>query len=133
MTYSTRALIIMILFISLLSCKSNKVALGHLEGVWLLSNNKENDKLEYRRIENEKAHFGSILNISKDSTIIDSYVMKCPNGTGKSEFLSEGSWNINEKSLLITSTVPIDLEGQIFKIVQLNASKFVLAKVEIKK
>lgn len=70
-------LIGLLIIISFLSCKSNKVTLEHLEGSWLLLNDKNHHGLEYRRIKNDNTYFGSILNIAKDNTLIDSYAMKC--------------------------------------------------------
>ena len=128
-TYSSGVFLILGLF----SCKSNKVALENLEGSWLLSKNRGEQELEYQRIEGEKDHFGSILNIARDSTICDSFVMKCINGTGKTTLFSEGTWSIDEKTMILTSTVPIDLSGTNFKIVQLDSKRFILAKVEMKK
>lgn len=129
----TRSFIGLLLLVGLFSCKSNKVALEHLEGSWLLSSENEKQDLEYRRIENTKDDVGSILIISKDSTIVDSYVMTCLNGAGKSKLYSEGTWKINEKSMHLSSTVPIDLQGYNFKIVQLDATKFILTKLEVEK
>ena len=129
----TRTFIGLFLVLGIFSCKSNKVALEHLEGSWLLSNENKKQELEYRRIENAKDAYGSILIIAKDSTIVDSYVMKCLNGSGKTKFYSKGTWQINEKSMHISSTVPIDLQGHNFKIVQLDETKFILSKVEGKK
>ena len=129
----TRFIIGLFLITGLLSCKSNKVALEHLEGSWLLSDENKKQDLEYRRIENAHDDYGSILIIAKDSTIVDSYVMKCVNGTGTAKVYSKGTWKINEKSMHLSSTVPIDLQGYNFKIVQLDATKFILAKVEDEK
>ncbi|MDO1512417.1 hypothetical protein Q2T41_07105 [Maribacter confluentis] len=74
----------LVLVLSFLSCKSNRVALNHLEGLWLLTDNEKN--LKYVKIDETKEHYGSILKIAEDSTIIDSYVMNCLFGTGKSKF-----------------------------------------------
>uniref|UniRef100_UPI00386D880E lipocalin family protein n=1 Tax=Maribacter sp. LLG6340-A2 TaxID=3160834 RepID=UPI00386D880E len=114
----------------LFSCKSNKVALEHLEGSWLLSDENNEQLLEYRRIENANMDYGSILTISNDSTITDSYVLKCLNGKNMSKFYSQGTWKINEKSMQLSSTVPIDLQGQNFKIVALDTDKFILSKIK---
>ena len=103
------------------------MALDQLEGTWLLKNNESETTLEYERIADQEKYKGSILNISQDSVIVDSYTMECYNG--KSTFFSEGIWSLDEKKLVLKSTVPIDLQGQIFKIKELDATKFVLSKI----
>ncbi|TVZ15644.1 hypothetical protein [Maribacter sp. MAR_2009_72] len=121
----------LVLVLGFLSCKSNRVALNHLEGSWLLTDNEKN--LKYVKIDETKEHNGSILKIAEDSTIIDSYVMNCLFGTGKSKFYSEGTWNIAKNSKYISSTVPINLQGHNFKILKLNDTSFILKNVDKKK
>lgn len=106
------------------------MALDQLEGTWLLKNNEPDNILEYQRISDQEKYEGSILKISQDSVIVDSYTMECYKGM--STFFSEGIWSLDEKKLLLKSTVPIDLQGQIFKIKELNSTKFVLAKINMK-
>lgn len=91
-------LIGLLIIISFLSCKSNKVALEHLEGSWLLLNDKNHHGLEYRRIKNAKSHFGSILNIAKGNTLIDSYAMKCLRGNGQSKLYFQKELGVLIKS-----------------------------------
>ncbi|MEH6514665.1 MAG: hypothetical protein V7734_16345 [Maribacter arcticus] len=122
--------ILFTILISFCSCATKNVALDQLEGTWLLKNNEPDNILEYQRISDQEKYEGSILKISQDSVIVDSYTMECYKGM--STFFSEGIWNLDEKKLLLKSTVPIDLQGQIFKIKELNSTKFVLAKINMK-
>lgn len=122
--------ILFIALTSIISCATKNVALENLEGSWLLKNNESDIVLEYQRITDQSLYKGSILNISHDSVIVDSYTMACPNG--KSTFYSEGSWSLNKKNLILKSTVPIDLRGQTFKIKELDSTTFVLAKITSK-
>lgn len=111
------------------SCNTQKVALDQLAGSWMLESNTADSLLVYQRIGDNYDPFGSVLNISKDSAIIDSYTIKCPNGTqGTIKYFSEGTWSINKKDFLLTSTVPIDLASYTFKIIELDSDKFVLIR-----
>ncbi len=117
-----------ILFLS--GCAAQSVDLGYLEGSWLLEESLEDGTLKYQRISPESFPEGSILRISRDS-IIDSYQVKC--WGGMSTFLSEGSWSLDEKNLVLKSTIPIDLQGQVYKIKELNSMSFILAQTKTKK
>jgi len=117
------------ILIGFYSCATKNVALDQLEGSWLLKNNEPVNILEYQRISDEEKYEGSILKISQDSVIVDSYTMVY--NRGMSTFFSEGMWSLDEKKLLLKSTVPIDLQGQIFKIKELNSTKFVLTKINM--
>ena len=112
-----------ILFQSL--CAAQSVDLGYLEGSWLLEESLEDGTLKYHRISPESFPEGSILRISHDS-IIDSYQVKCWGGI--STFLSEGSWSLDKKNLVLKSTIPIDLKGQVYKIKALDSTNFILAQ-----
>ena len=111
-------------------CVAQSVDLGFLEGSWLLEESLEDGTLKYQRISPESSPEGSILRISRDS-IVDSYQVKCWGGMSK--FISEGSWSLDEKNLVFKSTIPIDLQDQVYKIKELNSMTFILAQTETKK
>jgi len=117
-------ILLLIIFWVLSSCSTSKVALDQIEGTWLLKNNVPDTLLEYERISAEGKHEGSILNIFQDSVLVDSYSLAC------TRFFSEGTWSLDKKKLVLKSTVPIDLQGQVYKITGLDTTKLILTKVK---
>jgi hypothetical protein len=112
------------------TCGTQKVALGQLTGAWVLQSNTADSLLQYQRLA-EKVHpTGSVLKISRDNSLVDSFVIECPGGAGgTSKFLSEGTWSLEKKELLLKSTVPLDLSGTLFRIKALDADNMVLVRV----
>ncbi|MEY8022157.1 hypothetical protein AB8P51_15065 [Muriicola sp. SD30] len=127
---SIRSFLVLLAILFQSACAAQSVDLGYLEGSWLLEESLEDGTLKYQRISPESSPEGSILRISSDS-IVDSYQIKC--WGGMSTFLSEGSWSLDEKNLVLKSTIPIDLQGQIYKIKELNSESFILAQAKTRK
>jgi len=125
-----RNILIPVAILFLVGCAAQNIDLDYLEGSWLLEQSLEDGTLKYQRISTVSSPEGSILRISSDS-IVDSYQVKC--WGGMSTFLSEGLWSLDEKNLILESTIPIDLQGQVYKIKELDSLNFILAQTKIKK
>ncbi|WP_169630376.1 lipocalin family protein [Flavobacterium sp. ASW18X] len=116
-----------ILLILLSSCASNKMDLNDLEGTWILIENYSDNTLKYQKIPEKNLLEGSILKINNDSTIIDAYQYKCPQGV--SAFYSKGTWSLDRKKMILSSSVPFDLRDSSYKIIELDSSCIVFGTV----
>lgn len=120
----TKTCLHILIAVILCSCSSHDVHLDKLQGRWLLTENSEEGMLVYKRISPADKPPGSVLEITPDS-IIDSYHLECR--TGMASFFSAGTWNLDRKSRLLKSSVPIDLRAHLYRVTELDSTNLILA------
>ncbi|WP_026706009.1 hypothetical protein [Flavobacterium soli] len=103
---------------------------GDLIGVWYSKYNREGDNLIFEKRKATDHKYGLRVEILKNGEFYNRYSAPCGNDTRLRTHNYKGKWSLNESEWVLTTTEPINLKGKIYKIVELQADKLILAEIK---
>lgn len=127
-------IILVVLFSNQLSYGQKKESAefnsGDLIGVWYPKYNREGDNLIFEKRKTTDHKYGLRVEILKNGEFYNRYFAPCGNDTMLRTHNYNGKWNLNESDWVLTTTEPIIRKGKIYKIVELQADKLILAEIK---
>lgn len=103
-----------------------------LIGTWIPIYNKDNNGyLIFVKKTDTKRRYGSSVEFQKNGAFYNKYSAPCGNDTMLRTHNYNGKWKLDEKDWTISTTKPINGNGNLFKIVSLQSNKLIIEEIKV--
>lgn len=103
-----------------------------LIGTWMPIYNKDNNGyFVFEKKTDTKRRYGSSVEFQKNGAFYNKYSAPCGNDTMLRTHNYNGKWKLDEKDWTISTTKPINGNGNLFKIVSLQSNKLIIKEIKV--